>query len=88
MASTTIHELNNPIEVKTPHGDGQAIMVIDYGLTINTVWVVRLNGGGYVKHYYSDDIQIYDNPMNGRGWDVDDSDKGGINALKTDRLNG
>lgn len=88
MASTTIHELNHPIEVKTPHGDGQAIMVIDYGLTINTVWVVRLNGGGYVKHYYSDDIQIYDNPMNGRGWDVDDSDKSGINVLKTDRLNG
>ena len=88
MASTTIHELNNPIEVKTPHGNGQAIMVIDYGLTINTVWVVRLNGGGYVKHYYSDDIQIYDNPMNGRGWDVDNSDKGDIDALKTSRLNG
>ena len=88
MASTTIHELNNPIEVKTPHGNGQAIMVIDYGLTINTVWVVRLNGGGYVKHYYSDDIQIYDNPMNGRGWDVDNSDKGDIDALQTSRLYG
>jgi len=71
MAISTIHEFNNSIDVKTPHGDGQAILLIDYGLAVNTVWVVRLNGGK-VKHYYSDDILIYDNPMNGRGWDVED----------------
>ena len=74
MAST-IHELNNPIDVKTPHGDGQAIIMIDYGINVNTVWVVRLYGGGKVKHYYSDDIRIYDNPMNGCGWDVEMDDK-------------
>ena len=73
--TSTIYEFNTPIEVKTPHGDGQAILLIDYGLTVNSVWVVRLNGGGHVKHYYSEDIQIYDNPMNGRGWDVDDKTK-------------
>lgn len=69
MATSTIHEFNSPIEVKTPHGDGQAILLIDYGLNVNTVWLVRLNGGK-VKHYYSEDILIYDNPMNGRGVDV------------------
>jgi len=25
-----------------------------------------------VKHYYSDDIRIYDNPMNGKGWNVEE----------------
>jgi hypothetical protein len=64
-----IHEFRSSISVHTPHGEGNAIMLIDYGLDINTVWVVRLKGG-LVKHYYSDDIRIYDNPMNGSGYDV------------------
>lgn len=51
------------------HGDGDAIMVIDYGPNVNTVWVVRLPGG-IIKHFYSDDIRVYDNPMNGNGYDV------------------
>jgi hypothetical protein len=24
-----------------------------------------------VKHFYSDDVRIYGNPMNGNDWDVD-----------------
>jgi hypothetical protein len=64
-----IHEFKTPIAVATPHGDGDAMLFIDYGLNVNSVWVVRLKGG-IVKHYYSDDIRIYDNPMNGAGWDI------------------
>ena len=64
-----IHEFRTPIAVNTPHGDGEAILLIDYGLNVNSVWVVRLSGGA-VKHYYSDDITIYGNPMNGNGWDI------------------
>jgi hypothetical protein len=33
------------------------------------VWVVRLRGGS-VRHYFSKDLVIYDNPMNGNGWDI------------------
>ena len=58
------------IDVATPLGDGRAIFMIDYGIDVNTVWVVRLKGG-IVKHFYSDDIRIYDNPMNGEGWDIE-----------------
>ena len=65
-----IHEFKPSIPVHTPHGEGVAIILIDYGLNVNTVWLVRLKGG-MVKHYYSDDILIYDNPMNSNGWDVD-----------------
>lgn len=57
-----------PVHCKS-HGDGEAILVIDYGLNVNTVWVVRLSGG-IIKHFYSDDIRIYGNPMDGLGWDI------------------
>jgi hypothetical protein len=66
---TTIHQFPISIPVKTPHGDGEAILFIDYGLNVNSIWVVRLDGGK-VLHYYSDDIRIYGNPIDGKGWDV------------------
>jgi hypothetical protein len=65
-----IHEFKTPLPVHTPHGAGQAFLLIDYGLNVNSVWVVRLKGGK-VLHYYSDDIRIYDNPMNGEGFDIE-----------------
>ncbi len=52
------------------HGEGEALIVMDYGLNVNTVWLVRLPGG-VIKHFYSDDIRVYDNPMNGKGDDVE-----------------
>lgn len=51
------------------HGDGEAIVLIDYGPDVNTVWMVRFSGG-IVKHFYSDDIRVYGNPMNGEKWDI------------------
>lgn len=68
----TILQLNPTIAVKTPLGDGETFFIIDYGVNTNTVWVCRMSGGE-VKHFYSDDIRIYDNPMNGNGWDVGES---------------
>jgi hypothetical protein len=66
-----ILQLNPTIEVfANKHGDGNAMFIIDYGPDVNTVWVVRFPGGE-VKHFYSDDIRVYGNPMNGLGWDVD-----------------
>lgn len=64
-----IHEFKTPLPVHTPHGEGEAILLIDYGIDVNTVWLVRLKGG-VVKHYYSDDILLYGNPMNGKGFDI------------------
>lgn len=37
---------------------------------VNTIWVVRFPGG-LIKHFYSDDILMYGNPMDGNGWDID-----------------
>lgn len=67
-------QLNPTIEVHTPLGDGEAMFIIDYGVNVNTVWVVRLPKG-VIKHFYSDDVRIYDNPMNGNGWDVERLDE-------------
>jgi hypothetical protein len=63
-------QLNPTIEVHTPLGDGEALFIIDYGINVNTVWVVRFPLG-IIKHIYSDDIRVYGNPMNGSGWDVE-----------------
>ena len=63
-------QLNPTIDVATPLGEGEAMFIIDYGVNVNTVWVCRMKGGK-VKHFYSDDIRIYDNPANGEGWDID-----------------
>jgi hypothetical protein len=74
-----IHQLNPTIDVHTPLGDGEALFIIDYGVNVNTVWVVRFKGG-IIKHLYSDDIRVYDNPMNGNGWDVERLD-GVVNKI-------
>jgi len=66
----TMLELKNKIPVMTPHGYGDAIIVIDYGIDVNTVWIVRLSGG-IVKHYYSEDIRIIANEMENKGKDLD-----------------
>lgn len=61
-----ITQIEPQIPVKTPLGDGFAWLIIDYGYMINTVWVVRLDEGGFVKHFDSNDIRIKSNPMLGQ----------------------
>jgi hypothetical protein len=64
-----IHEFKTPIPVHTPHGKGEAILIIDYGIDVNTIWLIRLEGG-VVKHYDSDDIRVYGNQMKTKGFDI------------------
>ena len=58
---TTMLQLNPQIFVHTPLGEGMAFIVIDYGLFVNSCWVIRLSNGE-VKHFDSNDIRIYGNP--------------------------
>ncbi len=64
-----MYQLPNPIDVMTPLGHGTAIIIIDYGIDVNSVWLVRFKGG-IVKHFLSDDIRVVGNPMYGKGWDL------------------
>jgi hypothetical protein len=56
-------ELKNPIYVHTHHGYGKALLIFDYGIDHNSVWGVRLHETGAFKHYDSEDIRVYGNPM-------------------------
>lgn len=51
------------------HGYGDAFIISDVSIDVNPIYHVRFPGG-IVKHFYSDDIRIVGNPMNGAGWDV------------------
>ena len=58
---TVIHEIQQMLWVTTPHGDGIALFLMDYGPQENTVWVVALEASGVVKHYSSEDIKLCHN---------------------------
>lgn len=60
-----ILQLSPPIQVHTPIGNGWALLIIDYSININTVWVVRLDADGQIKHFESNDIKVSGNPMLG-----------------------
>lgn len=56
-----IHELKQPIYVITELGKGIALFIIDYGINLNTCWVVCLIDGGRIKHFDSNQIIIEEN---------------------------
>lgn len=56
-----ILELNSYIEVQTPLGLGLAVLVIDYGMGVNTCWVVAMKEDGQIKHFDANDIRFEKN---------------------------
>lgn len=58
---TVIHEIQQILWVTTPHGDGQVLFLMDYGVHENTIWVVALEETGEIKHYNSNQIKICKN---------------------------
>ncbi len=57
-------QLNPQIAVYTPLGPGLAYFIIDYGMSVNTCWVIRL-AKGEIKHFDSNDIRVEGNPTYG-----------------------
>jgi hypothetical protein len=58
MSMTAIHEIAQTLIVNTPHGKGQVLFLIDYGIHQNTIWVVTLKEDGRIKHYDSNQITV------------------------------
>lgn len=55
-------EFSKPIPVVVENDkDGYAIYVSNGGSFENDIWCVVLCDGGYVRHYRSDQIRIYQN---------------------------
>jgi hypothetical protein len=53
-----ILQLNPPILVETPLGQGQALFIIDYGMHQNTCWIVALVRNGVIKHFDCNDVVL------------------------------
>jgi len=47
--------------VETPHGDGQALFIIDYGPHENAVFLVAIQETRELKHYTTEQIKICKN---------------------------
>jgi hypothetical protein len=56
-----ILQLDPPILVETPLGQGFAIFVIDYGIHQNTCWIVALSKDGVIKHFDCNDVLLSTN---------------------------
>lgn len=56
-------QLDPPIWVTTPLGEGHALLVIDYGPSLNTVWVIHQFADGQVVHVDSSEVRVMGNPM-------------------------
>lgn len=56
-------QLSPPIWVTTPLGEGHALVLIDYGPSINTIWLVHLFETGSVVHIDSSEVKIMGNAM-------------------------
>lgn len=65
-----IIQLNPTIAVLTPNGEGEAMFIFDYGLNCNQVFLVR-HDGGKLLNYYLEQIKVFDNPMNEKGWNIE-----------------
>lgn len=54
-------QFSTPIPVITPLGDGYAIYARDGGTFENDIWTVALTEGGDVRHFRTDQVQMYQN---------------------------
>lgn len=58
---TIIHEINQLMFIDTPHGESQALFIIDYGPHANTIWVAANKTDGKIRHYDSNQITLIKN---------------------------
>lgn len=56
-----IYEFRNPIPVTTPMGDGYILYVRDGGTWENDIFAVVLTEGGTIRHFRSDQLNVWAN---------------------------
>lgn len=57
----TILQLNPTIPLNTPKGDGQAILVIDYGSEHNLIWTVMIDSTGEIWSFQNPHVRAQKN---------------------------
>ena len=63
---STLLQLNPPIPMVTPKGEGMAHLTIDFGLEHHLQWVVFIDDTGECWIFDNPDIRIQDNQTKGR----------------------
>lgn len=61
-----ILQLNPTIPLKTPKGDGYAILLLDYSQEHNLVWVVALDESGEIWSFQNPEVRMIKNITMGR----------------------
>ena len=56
-----LYELQNPLPVVTPLGNGYVLYLKDGGMWENDIFTVVLEEGGFIKHFASDQITVWHN---------------------------
>lgn len=56
-----IYEFKTPIPVTTPMGDGYILYVRDGGTWENDIFAVVLTEGGTIRHFRSDQLNVWAN---------------------------
>jgi len=59
-------QLNPPIPMSCPKGNGLAVLVIDYGLDHDLMWVIALDDSGECWTYSNPEIRFRENVSYGR----------------------
>jgi hypothetical protein len=57
----SIYEIKQLMYFDTPHGEGIALFIMDYGPQANTIWIVANCTDGKIRHYSSSDISLTTN---------------------------
>lgn len=58
---TTIYEIQQVLIVDTPFGKAQALLIMDYGIHLNTIWVCASLSDGRIRHFDSNQITVQKN---------------------------
>lgn len=61
-----IQQLNPPIPLSTPKGDGLAWAIIDYGTEFNLMWIVAIDETGEIWTFQNPDVRALKNISMGR----------------------
>lgn len=61
-----ILQLDPPIPLATPRGNGYALLVIDYSQEHHLVWVVAIDATGEIWAFPNPDVRARMNPTMGR----------------------
>lgn len=61
-----ILQLNPPIPLSTPRGDGQALFLIDYGAEHHLMWTIAIDSTGEIWTFSNPDVRAQKNITLGR----------------------